>query len=153
MIRMCDGSIFDADVEALVNPVNTVGVMGAGLAKKFKERWPGMFWGYESTCKAGELNVGEVFLWRPNWRNPDPRFIVCLPTKRHYRDASRLEDIESGLVAMIPKLQRFRVRSVAIPALGCGLGGLDWADVLPLIERVMGGVPGIETHIYPPKGG
>lgn len=151
MIRMCEGSIFDADVEALVNPVNTVGVMGAGLAKEFKKRYPWMFHEYAAVCARHELPAGGVLVCKPQPYAWDQRLVICLASKAHFAERSRINYVDSGLRALIMELARLGIRSVAVPALGCGLGGLDWADVLPLIEKRFGGGCGIDAHVYPPK--
>lgn len=123
------GSIFEQDCGAIVNPVNTAGVMGAGLALEFKKRFPRNFEIYADACRKGEVKVGKVHVSPPEFTEDARRWIVNFPTKDHFRDPSRMEWIEDGLDDMVEALSMRSVRSVALPALGCGLGGLKWKDV------------------------
>ncbi|GAB4587633.1 macro domain-containing protein [Nocardia sp. IFM 10818] len=150
MIREEHGDLLRAEADALVNPVNTVGVMGKGLALQFKRAYPEMFRAYERAAKSGQVRVGEMFAWETGV--PDgPRFIVNFPTKRHWRSASRLSDIEAGLADMVAVIEKLGIRSIAVPPLGCGLGGLDWGEVAPLIERALGPVADtVDVLVYPP---
>ena len=148
MIRDCQGDLFESGAEALVNPVNCVGVAGKGLALEFKKRWPGMNRCYVQDCQSQFLRPGH-----PTFQKTyDGRLVVFFPTKRHWRDASRLEDIQAGLPVLAAYLKSYAVASVAIPALGCGLGGLDWADVRPLIVEALGGLD-CAVMLYGPKEG
>ena len=142
MIQYTRGDILADPSDALVNPVNCVGVMGAGLAKQFKRRFPSNFRAYAEICRRGKLNVGEVHVhtmvrspYGTGW--PLPPYIINFPTKRHWRDPSRLEDIEAGLTALADAIRQHGIRSVAVPALGSGLGGLAWTDVRPRIEAAL----------------
>lgn len=137
--------------EALVNPVNTVGVMGKGLALQFKVRFPGAFKAYAAACAARQIRVGEMFV--TTGETNEPRWIVQFPTKEHWRNPSRLEWIRDGLVALRAVIQERQIRSVAIPPLGCGLGGLDWAKVRPMIEAALGDLPGVDVWLYEPVAG
>lgn len=131
-IESTSGNTFDAQAEALVNPVNCVGVMGKGLALAFKKAFPAMFEAYRDACKTGQLEPGRVHIWK----NPSPsptRFVINFPTKRHFRSKSRLEDIEVTLPALVEAARTHSIASLAVPALGAGLGGLAWSDVRPLI--------------------
>ena len=121
-----------ADVEALVNPVNTVGVMGKGLALRFRNRFPANFRAYAAACASGEVQAGRVFVFQMPFP-ASPRWIVNLPTKRDWRADSLLGDIEAGLDDLKRVITELEIRSIAIPALGCGLGGLEWSEVEPLI--------------------
>jgi O-acetyl-ADP-ribose deacetylase (regulator of RNase III) len=149
MIEYTTGDILEAQVDAIVNPVNCVGVMGAGLAKQFRERYPEMFERYKRWCNKGLIELGVYMLYVTEEDRPKsgyPKFIVCFPTKNHWADVSKLEDIE----ACLDDLQDWvevrqhsfdeinRIKSIAFPALGCGLGGLDWKDVKPLIDKYFG---------------
>lgn len=143
------GDLFAANVEALVNAVNTVGVMGKGLALAFKTKFPDNFAAYQRACKAGELVVGKMFVFD---RAPAvPRWIINFPTKQHWRGQSKLEDIRVGLIDLVDQIRRLEIRSVAIPALGCGLGGLDWKDVGPLIGEACSAIPTTRCLVFAPR--
>ena len=146
MIRFAKGSIFDSGCEALVNPVNCVGVMGKGLALQFKQRFPTNFASYAKACRAGDLVPGRMHLFDTG--SQLPRCIVNFPTKRHWRDASRLEDVAHGLAALAGVIAANDIRSIAIPPLGCGLGGLPWPDVRALILRHMASLDHTDVVIY-----
>lgn len=130
MITFLKGNIFDSTCDILVNPVNTVGVMGAGLALKFKSRYPGMFQRYFDDCRAGLLHVGSVKLYPVEFGT---KFVACFPTKQHWKKPSEMIWLDAGLEDLKLKLHG---RSCAIPRLGCGLGGLYWNDVRELINDV-----------------
>ena len=146
-VREVTGDILEADTEALVNPVNCVGVMGKGLALRFKQRFPQNFRLYEAACRAGEVKPGEVFVV-PMYGG---FFIVNFPTKRHWKQPSRLEDIDAGLVDLVRAVNGRGIRSIAIPALGCGLGGLAWSDVRPRIVDAFASFPEVEIVLYAPQ--
>ena len=137
MITVVQGDIFAAGTDAVVNAVNTVGVMGKGLALQFKHAYPEMFVEYQSWCRAGELRVGKMHVWERSVEFGGPRLIINFPTKRHWRDPSRVEDIQAGLDELAVVVGEWEVRSIAIPALGCGLGGLEWSEVELLIVAAM----------------
>lgn len=126
--------IFSLDAEAIVNPVNCVGVMGAGLALAFKRRHPAHFASYRRACAAGTLRPGTVHV-DDLGAGALPRYLIALPTKRHWRDPSHLGDVALSLRALARELRRRRISSVAIPKLGCGLGGLAWSAVHQVIVR------------------
>jgi O-acetyl-ADP-ribose deacetylase (regulator of RNase III) len=147
MIEETTGDMFAAKVDALVNAVNTVGVMGKGLALAFKTKFPDNFTAYQRACKAGEVVPGKMFVVE---RATAPRWIVNFPTKRHWRDASRIEDVKSGLVDLIEQVRVHGMSSVAMPALGCGLGGLAWADVRPLIVEACERLPSVRFVVFAP---
>lgn len=138
MIEYTTGDIFTCEADALVNPVNCVGVMGRGLALKFKHAFPENFRAYEAACSIKSVQPGRMFVFETGQLTP--RCIINFPTKRHWRDKSRLEDIESGLGDLVNVICDRGIRSIAIPPLGCGLGGLDWSDVRPRIERALDGL-------------
>ena len=123
MIRFTHGDIFAQPVEAIVNPVNCVGVAGAGLALQFKRRHPDAFLAYHRACAERRLRPGSMFMFDTG--RDRPRWIVHFPTKRHWRDRSAIGDIEVGLRGLAATLARHGIRSIAIPPIGCGLGGLD----------------------------
>lgn len=136
MIQFTTGDILKCDVEAIVNTVNCVGVMGRGLALQFKKAFPQNFKAYAAACEGGEVCSGRMFVFETGGLL-HPRFIVNFPTKRHWRDNSRMEDVETGLTALVETIHRYGIRSIAIPPLGCGLGGLSWAEVRTRIEDAM----------------
>lgn len=151
MIKHTQGDILRADVEALVNTVNCVGYMGRGIAAQFSRAFPENLRAYETACKRHEVQPGRMFIVETG-QLMNPRYIVNFPTKRHWRGKSRMEDIESGLAALVADVQRLGIRSIAIPPLGCGLGGLDWADVRPRIERAFAPLDNIQVLIFEPSG-
>lgn len=152
MITYEDGAdLLASEAEALVNTVNCVGVMGRGIALQFKKAYPDNFKAYVAACKAGEVRPGRMFVVETH-RLTNPRFIINFPTKRHWRGKSRIEDIESGLEALAEELKRRDIRSVAVPPLGAGLGGLDWSAVRERIQRSLGDLDGVEITVYEPTG-
>ena len=151
MIELRQGDILRADVEALVNTVNCVGVMGRGIALQFKKAFPGNFKAYKAVCDRHELQTGKVLVHDLS-SLVNPRYIINFPTKRHWKGRSRMEDIESGLVALVHKVRRLGVRSLAVPPLGCGLGGLNWHEVRLRIEQAFESVPEVTVLLFEPKG-
>jgi len=149
VIERAHGDLLQADAEALVNAVNCVGVMGRGIALQFKRTFPQNFKVYAAACKRGDVQPGRMLIVETGAR-ANPRFIVNFPTKRHWKEASKLADVASGLDALIGDVRRLGIRSIAVPPLGCGLGGLDWADVRPLIERAFHAVPKVSVLLYEP---
>ncbi|MFB7878844.1 macro domain-containing protein [Nocardia sp. NPDC056064] len=150
MIREESGNLLDADTEVLVNAVNTVGVMGKGIALQFKQAYPDMFREYARTARMGGLHVGRMFVWETGAAR-GPRLIVNFPTKRHWRSASRLDDVSAGLPTLVETIERYRIQSIAIPALGCGHGGLTWEQVSPLIRTALEPLAAtVEIRLYPP---
>jgi len=149
MITLTKGNMLKADAEALVNTVNCVGYMGKGIALQFKKAFPGNYDAYRKACDAKQVQPGQMFIFETgNMFNP--RYIMNFPTKRHWRGKSRYEDIESGLKALREDVQRLGIRSVAMPPLGCGLGGLDWQRVRTMIEQSFAELPDVEVILYPP---
>lgn len=151
MIEIAKGNILEADAEALVNTVNCVGFMGKGIALQFKQAFPANFKAYEAACQSGEVVPGRMFIF-DNGRLINPRYVINFPTKRHWRGKSRIEDIRSGLRALIADVRRLNIRSIAVPPLGCGLGGLDWAKVRPLIEKAFAELPDVRVFLFEPVG-
>lgn len=149
MIRFTQGNLLEASVEAVVNTVNTVGVMGKGIALMFKERFPENTKAYETACKAEEVRVGSMFV-TPGVELGGPRWIINFPTKQHWRNPTKLEWVETGLSALKEEITRRGIRSIALPPLGCGNGGLDWSDVRPMIEDALGDLEGVEVVVYEP---
>lgn len=151
MIRYTTGDILKAEAEALVNTVNCVGIMGRGIALQFKEIFPANFKAYAAACKREEVQPGRMFVFDTGALT-SPRYIVNFPTKRHWRGKSRVEDVEAGLVALVDEVRTRGICSIAIPPLGSGLGGLDWSQVRPLIERAFAILPEVEVQIFEPAG-
>ncbi len=144
------GNLLEAPVDALVNTVNTVGIMGKGLALQFKQAYPDNFRAYESACKRGEVRLGEMFTYETSQLD-GPRLIINFPTKAHWRSRSKLSDIKVGLRSLLTVISEQNIQSIAIPPLGCGNGGLDWAEVRPLIVEALGDLPGVRVMVYPPQ--
>lgn len=151
MIELTRGDILRAEAEALVNTVNCVGYMGRGIALQFKRAFPANFAAYAAACKRGEVQPGRMLVVETG-QLTHPRYIVNFPTKRHWKGKSRLEDIDAGLEALIAEVKSLGIRSIAVPPLGCGLGGLDWAEVRPRIERAFAALPDVRVLVYEPAG-
>jgi O-acetyl-ADP-ribose deacetylase (regulator of RNase III) len=151
MIELTSGDILKSDADALVNTVNCVGVMGRGIALQFKNAFPNNFKAYEAACKREAVQPGRMFVFETGQLTP-PRFIVNFPTKRHWRGKSCMEDIDAGLVDLVKVIQDKGIRSIAVPPLGAGLGGLDWNEVRPRIEQALGELTDVQVLIYEPKG-
>lgn len=149
MIEFTKGNLLNADVDAIVNTVNTVGVMGKGIALMFKERFPENFKAYAAACKANEVEVGELFI-TASAELSGPRWIVNFPTKKHWRNPTKREWVEDGLDALRNFIEEKNIRSIAIPPLGCGNGGLQWSDVRPLIETRLDNLPKTQVIVYEP---
>lgn len=150
MIEHSKGNLLTADAEALVNTVNCVGYMGKGIALQFKQAFPENFRVYEKACRAHAVKPGRMFIFETG-SMVNPRYIINFPTKRHWRGKSRIEDIESGLKALVADVKRLGIRSIAVPPLGSGLGGLDWNDVRPLIEGAFAALPEVKVMLYAPQ--
>lgn len=151
MIEYTTGDILRADADAIVNTVNCVGVMGRGIALQFKKAFPENFKAYALACKNNQVQPGRMLVFETGQLTA-PRLIINFPTKRHWRGASRLEDIEAGLAALVETIRQYQIQSIAIPPLGSGLGGLDWADVRPRIEAALQPLSDVRVLIYEPKG-
>lgn len=149
VIEYKTGDIFQEEVEALVNSVNCVGIMGRGIALQFKKAYPDNFRAYEEACKRREVQPGRMFVYETGSLTL-PRFIVNFPTKRHWRGKSRMEDISSGLMALAQEIRQRGIKSIAVPALGTSLGGLQWDRVRASIEEVLGEVPDLKLIVYEP---
>jgi O-acetyl-ADP-ribose deacetylase (regulator of RNase III) len=149
MMKFVKGNLFTSDAEAVVNTVNCVGIMGRGIALQCKNQFPDNFKAYEAACKHGEVVPGKMFVFKTG-SLVNPKYIINFPTKRHWRGASRIEDIESGLVDLKKTIISEKINSIAIPPLGSGLGGLDWNIVRSKIETTLGGLKDVEICIYEP---
>ena len=144
MITYVQGDMFASSAIALVNPVNTVRVMGAGLAKQFAQRYPNMLDGYRDACRSGQLTTGRVHVHRA----ADGHLIFNVPSKKHWRDPSRIEYIADVMPAIVNALVANGVESIAIPPLGCGLGGLQWSQVEPIIVGAFASHDEIFVELY-----
>ncbi len=151
MIEITRGNILRADAEALVNTVNCVGYMGKGIALQFKKAFPANFKAYERACRAEKVVLGKMFVFATN-SFVNPKYIINFPTKRHWRGKSRLADIESGLRTLIEEVKKLDISSVAIPPLGCGLGGLNWGVVRSMIEKALAELPSVQVLLFEPAG-
>ena len=151
MIRFTTGNIITADAEALVNTINCVGVMGRGIALQFKKAFPDNFRAYREACARGEVNPGRMFVFDTGTL-ANPRCIINFPTKRHWHGNSRIEDINAGLKDLIKVIRERGIRSIAIPPLGCGLGGLAWDDVRPRIEKAFRSLDDLQVVVFKPRG-
>ncbi len=151
MIEPTRGNILEDDAEALVNTVNCVGVMGKGIVLQFKKAFPENFKAYEVACQRKEIRPGRMFVFETGWMF-NPRYIINFPTKRHWRDKSRYEDIERGLKDLIQKVTERKIGSIAVPPLGSGLGGLQWGRVKGLIKTAFEDIPNVRVKLYEPAG-
>lgn len=149
MFRLVRGNLLKCEAEALVNTVNTEGIMGKGVALQFRHAYPEMYRAYKLACQAGEVKPGKMFTFATS-SNENPQYIINFPTKRSWRSKSRMEDIEIGLRALVADVQRLGIRSVAIPPLGCGLGGLCWAEVRQRMQLAFQELPNVEWLVYEP---
>jgi len=151
MIEYEQGDLLAKDAEALVNTVNCVGFMGRGIALQFKRVWPENFKAYAAACRRGEVQPGRMFVFETGQLTP-PRYIINFPTKRHWRGQSRIEDIEAGLADLVAVVRGRGIRSIAIPPLGAGLGGLDWKEVRSRIAHALGALPDLRVIVFEPHG-
>lgn len=148
MIEFKQGNLFESECQTLVNATNTEGFMGGGIALVFRKRYPYMYEGYKFRCAKGEHTVDTPWLW-----DVDPKWVLCLATKDKVREPSKLKHIEAGLIWLIQNYQggpgQDPITSIAFPALGCGLGGLNWRTVKPLMEDLLSRLE-IPVEIYEP---
>jgi len=149
MTRFTQGNLLEAPVEALVNTVNTVGVMGKGIALMFKEAFPANFRAYEDACKHHKVKIGHMFVTETGALT-GPRWIINFPTKKHWRQPSKLEWISEGLGDFKRVIRQRNIKSVALPPLGSGNGGLDWSDVRERVEYALADLHDVEVIVYEP---
>lgn len=149
MIKFLQGDLLQSDAEALVNTVNTVGVMGKGIALQFKNQYPKNYKIYKEACKKGELKVGEVLVVKDGDILCE-KYIINFPTKEHWRSPSEISYIQEGLEALKESIKEYNIQSIAIPPLGCGNGGLDWTVVKPMIVDALGEI-GVDIYVYEPN--
>jgi O-acetyl-ADP-ribose deacetylase (regulator of RNase III) len=150
MITKTRGNILQADTEAIVNTVNTVGVMGKGIALQFKETYPQNYLLYREAAERNEIAIGKVFLTETG-RLANPRYIINFPTKVHWKEKSKYEYIESGLDDLVETVRQKEIRSIAIPPLGCGNGGLDRKKVKNMMVEKLSGLNELEIVLYEPS--
>lgn len=151
MLHEASGNLLECDVEALVNTVNTVGVMGKGIALQFKRAYPENFTAYSQACEAGNFDVGQILVFETGWM-ANPKYILNFPTRRHWRAKSKIDDIRIGLERLRSIIGELQLRSIAVPPLGCGNGGLEWSLVEPLINEYLGDLPHTDVYVFPPVG-
>lgn len=149
MIHYTQGNLLEANVDALVNTVNTVGVMGKGIALMFKERFPKNMQAYAKACKAGEVVTGRMFATETG-ELLGPQWVVNFPTKQHWRAKSKMEWVEDGLTDLRNFIMENNIRSIAIPPLGAGNGGLEWQAVKPKIESALADLDDVEIWVFEP---
>ncbi len=149
MIEYTTGNILEAQTEAIVNTVNTVGVMGNGIALMFKNAYPDNYAKYLAAVRDGSVDVGKSLVVE-NREMFGPRWIINFPTKRHWRNPSKLEWIDVGLTDLTCKVSELAIQFIAIPPLGCGAGKLAWEDVKPLIEEAFANLPNVRVVMYEP---
>ena len=145
MIHFTKGNMMTSSAEALVNTVNTVGVMGKGIALQFKEEFPKNFLTYKIACSSGELTPGKLLITKELNSSGEEKIIINFPTKLHWRNPSKYEYITEGLKELVKAISKHNIKSIAIPPLGCGNGGLDWNIVKGMIEE---GLKDVECEIY-----
>ena len=151
MIERKIGDILAENAEALVNSVNCVGVMGRGIALQFKRAFPENFKAYAQACRQEEVRPGRMFVFETGHLG-NPRYIINFPTKRHWRGNSRMEDIDAGLESLAHVIRQRDIKSIAVPPLGSGLGGLEWIRVRPRIEEALRGIPDVKVVLFEPGG-
>lgn len=152
MITIAHGNLLKADVDALVNTVNTEGVMGKGIALQFRRAYPQAYIAYRNACKAGEVRIGDMHVVDLGALGGGPRWIINFPTKRHWRSKSKIGDIQAGLSALADTIKERAIRSIAVPPLGCGNGGLPWPEVERLIRSELGSLVDVRVDLYSPDG-
>ncbi|MBV8254765.1 MAG: macro domain-containing protein [Chitinophaga sp.] len=149
MIKYTTGNLLHAPTEALVNAVNTVGVMGKGIALQFKETFPENFKQYKKACDDKLLDVGQSLVVPISGSN-NVKWIINFPTKKHWRNPSKMEYVTTGLDDLVKVIEHHKIKSIALPALGCGLGGLNWEQVKASIEDKLGHLQDVEIVVYLP---
>ncbi len=152
MIEPSKGNLLRAPAQALVNTVNTEGVMGKGIALQFKNAYPEVFNAYADSCRAGEVQLGKMDVHDLGGIGEGPRWVINFPTKGHWRSRSHLRDVATGLRDLVATVKRLDIQSIAVPPLGCGNGGLDWADVRPMIEQAFAELSSVKVMMFEPAG-
>lgn len=150
MIKITHGDILSANTDAIVNTVNCVGVMGKGLALQFKKAYPDNYETYKLACEHKAIRTGKMFTFMRKSQS-NPKYIINFPTKQHWRDPSKIEFIDDGLIDLVRVVPYLSIKSIAIPPLGCGLGGLEWSVVLPKIKEAMMSLNDVDILIYEPS--
>lgn len=152
-MELTRGNLLENDAEALVNTVNTVGVMGKGIALQFKKAFPENYKAYQKACEIGEVVPGRMFVFELEGQVfQGPRYIINFPTKRHWKDRTRLDDIAAGLNALIGEIEKRDIQSVALPPLGCGSGGLSWKSVYPMLAEALSSLENVRVSVFEPAG-
>jgi O-acetyl-ADP-ribose deacetylase (regulator of RNase III) len=149
-MRYLKGNLLEAKVQALVNTVNTVGVMGKGIALQFKEAFPTNFKIYADACKKKEMQPGKLLVVKEHTLNGD-QLIINFPTKTEWFQKSKYEYIEEGLKDLVRVIDEYKIESIAIPPLGCGNGGLKWEKVRPMIEKYLGHFENVDIQVFEPN--
>lgn len=149
MIREVHGNLLESHADAIVNTVNTVGVMGKGIALQFKRAYPAMFEDYKLSSKKGQIQLGRMHVW-PTGQLNGARFVINFPTKGHWKAASQLSDIITGLSDLVRVVEEQHIPSIALPPLGCGNGGLSWHEVEPEIRKAFSDLPNVDVMVFPP---
>jgi len=150
MIEYIKGDLLRSNAEAIVNAVNCAGVMGRGIALQFKKAYPENFNIYSVACKNNEVVPGKMLIYEII-SITNPKYIINFPTKRHWKEKSKIEDIKSGLLDLAGVIRGLDLNSIALPALGCGLGGLDWNEVKQEIESAFSELPEVKAFVYEPN--
>lgn len=152
MIELKTGNIVkEEQAEALVNTVNTMGVMGKGIALQFRKAFPVNYTSYRKAFENNELEIGRVYVFETGSMF-NPKYIINFPTKKHWRHKSKLEYIDAGLKSLENEVRNRKIKSVAVPPLGCGLGGLKWDQVFPLMKETFKKMPDVKWIVFEPKG-
>lgn len=151
MIQLTKGNLLEAQAEALVNTVNCVGVMGKGIALQFKQAFPENYAFYRAACQRGEVQLGQMLVYETG-HVLNPRYVINFPTKHHWKEKSRIENIESGLQALVDEVKQRGITSIAVPPLGAGSGGLAWSEVRPRIEAAFAPLTAVRVLLYAPLG-
>lgn len=149
MIHYKTGDLFEAQTEAIINTVNTVGVMGKGIALQFKQRFPENFEVYKQLCDEKKFDVGQLLITQNN--SLFFKYIINFPTKKHWKQPSQYQYIEDGLTELVKKIEELNIKSVAMPPLGAGNGKLDWEKVKPIIEKHLAALPDVTFYVYEPQ--
>ena len=149
MIEFKQGNLLKTNLDALVNPVNCVGIMGKGLALQFKQKFPDNFLQYKDACDRQFVKLGQMYIVKTG--NLFPRYIINFPTKYHWKDSSNIHSIQLGLKSLVKQINDLKICSIAIPSLGCGNGGLEWEKVKPIILNYCSKLPpDIKIEIFEP---